>query len=31
VWQRLLHDFPRSLYTGEAKQRLAALAAASAR
>jgi TolA-binding protein len=31
VWQRLLQAFPRSLYTGEAKQRLAALAAASAR
>jgi TolA-binding protein len=31
VWQRLLQDFPRSLYAGEANQRLSALAAASAR
>jgi TolA-binding protein len=31
VWQRLLQDFPRSLYASEANQRLAALAAASAR
>jgi TolA-binding protein len=31
VWQRLLQDFPRSLYAGEANQRLSALAAAPAR
>jgi hypothetical protein len=31
VWQRLLHDFPRSVYAAEATQRVAALSAASAR
>jgi TolA-binding protein len=31
VWQRLLHDFPRSVYAGEANQRLAALSAAEPR
>jgi hypothetical protein len=31
VWQRLLHDFPRSVYAGEANQRLSALSAAESR
>jgi hypothetical protein len=31
VWQRLLQDFPRSLYAGEANQRLSALGAARSR
>jgi hypothetical protein len=31
VWQRLLRDFPRSLYAGEANQRLSALGAARPR
>ncbi|HEY3666364.1 MAG TPA: hypothetical protein VGL19_10200, partial [Polyangiaceae bacterium] len=31
VWQRLLRDFPRSLYAAEAHQRLSVLGAADAR
>jgi len=31
VWQRLLHNFPRSLYAGEANQRLSALGVARSR
>jgi TolA-binding protein len=31
VWQRLLREFPRSVYAGEANQRLAALSATQPR
>jgi len=31
VWQRLLRDFPRSLYAAEANQRLSVLSATDAR